>query len=264
MPTFFIADIFQFFQSGGVFMIPLLICSVLSLGMIFHRWMELRLSRVMPPEMERAIHRLAPGQEPHDVAKLARAYPSPLGRIIRVALQNLRWPRAENVEAVQTRARQETLGLERGLVLLELTVGLSPLLGLLGTVSGLVTVFGNLGPDGVGSDPLGVARGISEALHTTIMGLAVAMPSLVAFGYFSKRVETYAVQMESLVDELLSKCYLNHPTEPSPMAIDMQVYFPASDYGAQTSGGSSVAQHGVAGRSLASLYADEEAPKSPR
>jgi biopolymer transport protein ExbB len=96
--------------------------------------------------------------------------------------------------------------MESGLALLEMATGVAPLLGLLGTLSGLVGIFANLGGGGAG-DPVAVARGISEALNTTIVGLAVAAPSLVAHNYFQRKIETMAVSMEGIVADLLAKCY---------------------------------------------------------
>ncbi len=81
------------------------------------------------------------------------------------------------------------------------------MLGLLGAVSGLVSVFATLGESAAGTDPRVIAKGISEALSTTIVGLAIAIPSLIAYSYFSKKVETMAVEMESLIADLLAKCY---------------------------------------------------------
>ena len=130
--------------------------------------------------------------------RIAQVDNSPLARISLVALQHLRWPRSENVEAVQTRARHEMVRLERGLIVLEVITGIAPLLGLLGTVSGLVHVFAHLGLSAGGTDTKGIALGISEALNTTIFGLSIAVPSLIAFSYFSKKVEVMSVEMESL------------------------------------------------------------------
>ncbi len=216
-----IGGVIDFFVTGGLFMIPLLGASVVSLAVIYLRWRALQVEEVLPPALIEETERLQPGQHPLQLAEIAFTNSSALSRVFRVALANLRWPKAENVEAVQTRARQEILSLESGLVILEIIVGIGPLLGLLGAVSGLVAVFSNLDPSGMGANPSGVARGIAEALHTTIMGLAVAVPSLVAHSYFSKRVEVMAVQMESLVSELLIKCYGDHPTLPSEVALDL-------------------------------------------
>jgi biopolymer transport protein ExbB len=109
---------------------------------------------------------------------------------------------------VQTRARREVVGLETGLFILEIIVGISPLLGLLGAVTGLVKVFANIG-SGVTStsDLKEIASGISEALSTTIVGLAIAILAIVAWSTFTRRVETLAIQMESLVTELIEKMF---------------------------------------------------------
>jgi biopolymer transport protein ExbB len=89
---------------------------------------------------------------------------------------------------------------------LEIIVGIAPLLGLLGAVSGLVTVFANFGAS-TETDPHIIAKGISEALSTTIVGIAVAIPSLAAYSYFSKKVESMAADMETLIADLIAKCY---------------------------------------------------------
>src|SRR6185503_47369 len=111
----------------------------------------------------------------------------------------------ENMEAVQTKARHEIVRLESGLFVLEVIVGISPLLGLLGAVSGLVTVFAAFGANSAAEDPHGIAKGISEALSTTIVGLAIAIPSLISYSYFSKKIEKMSSDMETLMAELLSK-----------------------------------------------------------
>jgi biopolymer transport protein ExbB len=133
-----------------------------------------------------------------------------------VALAHLRWPRADNVEAVQTRARYEMVRLERGLVVLEVITGIAPLIGLIGTVSGLIHVFASLGLSAGAADAKRIALGISEALTCTIFGLGIAVPALVAFVYFSKRVEVMSVEMESLITDLLSKLYFGRISGESP------------------------------------------------
>jgi len=131
-------------------------------------------------------------------------HPSATSRILGTLLNHLNCPKSENLEAVQTRARHELARMEKGLMILEMTAGAGPLIGLLGTLSGLVGIFAALGGAG---DPVVVARGISEALNTTIAGLAVAVPSLIAHSYFLRRIEMQAVTMESVAAELLAKLY---------------------------------------------------------
>ena len=200
----------DFFIHGGPFMVLLLLLSITAGTVILLRAFALREHLVIPPDLEDAIVGLQPGDSLQRVASMARQSNSPLGRIITVCLQHLNWPRQENVEAVQVRARHEVVRMESGMAMLEMTTGVAPLLGLLGTLSGLVSVFANLGGGGGDGDPIAVARGISEALNTTIVGLAVAAPSLIAHNYFQRKIETMAVSMEGLVADLLAKCYPEH------------------------------------------------------
>ncbi len=196
-----------FFTKGGVFMWPLLICSIVALTVIILRTLALREKHVLPLTIESEMERLAPGGNPERLFRMVQHDGSSLARILRVALAHLRWPRSENVEAVQTRARYEMVRLERGLVVLEVIIGIAPLIGLIGTVSGLVHVFASLGVSAGSADPKMIARGISEALNCTVFGLGIAVPSMIGFVYFSKKVEVLSVEMESLVTDLLSKCY---------------------------------------------------------
>ena len=200
----------HFFLQGGFFMFLLLLCSVVSVAVIFLRGAALRRKTVMPPFIESSIEELQPVGDQESIMRLSKLIKgdiSPLGRIAQVGLQHLQWPRSENIEAVQTRARHEIVRMESGLVVLEVIVGIAPLLGLLGAVSGLVTVFANLGDSATVSDPRGIAKGISEALSTTVVGMAVAIPTLIAYSYFSKKIEEMAAEMESLIADMLAKCY---------------------------------------------------------
>ncbi len=209
LPLASVTSIFRFFTHGGWWMVPLLLCSTISVAVMVLRGLALRRALVMPPEIEKEIEGLR--QDDVDgvtrLSRMIRNDASALGRIANTGLQHLSWPKSENVEAVQTRARHEIVRLESGLFILEVIVGIAPLLGLLGAVSGLVTVFDAFGDSAAGSDPHEISRGISEALHTTIVGLAIAIPSLIAYSYFAKKIETMAAEMESLVASLLAKCY---------------------------------------------------------
>jgi biopolymer transport protein ExbB len=196
-----------FFQRGGLFMWPLLACSIVSLTTMILRGLALREKKVMPPAIEDEIERLVPGGSPERLSRLVHHDRSSLAQITRVALQHLRGPRSENVEVIQTRARHEMVRLERGLIVLEVIVGIAPLLGLIGAVSGLVHVFSHLGLSTGASDTRQIALGIAEALNATVFGLSIAVPTLIGFTYFSRKVEVMSVEMETLVVELINKCY---------------------------------------------------------
>jgi biopolymer transport protein ExbB len=122
--------------------------------------------------------------------------------------------------------------LEKGLIVLEVIIGIAPLLGLIGAVSGLVHVFSHLGLSTGAADTRLIALGIAEALNATVFGLSIAVPTLVGFSYFSRKVETMSVEMETLVVELLNKCYFGRssreflpvkPTSAAPVPIPAPV-----------------------------------------
>ena len=207
-----------FFSRGGLFMWPLLACSIVSVTIMILRGIALRRKIVMPSAIEAEIERMAPGESPERLSRLVYHDPSSLARITRVALQHLRGPRSENVEVVQTRARHEMVRLERGLIILEIIVGIAPLLGLIGAVSGLVHVFSNLGLSSGSSDTRQIALGIAEALNATVFGLSIAVPTLIGFTYFSRKVEVMSVEMETLVVELINKCYYGRATREQKAA----------------------------------------------
>jgi biopolymer transport protein ExbB len=202
----FFASIIQnalsFFINGGFFMGVLLVVSIVAGTVIVLRGTALREKSIIPPPLASEIESLQPGDDLDKLERLIARYPSSLGRVLSTLIRHLTWSRAEAIEAVQTKARHEVARLESGLIILEITTGIAPLLGLLGTLSGLVSIF-----TAIGNDPNAVARGIAEALNTTIVGLAVAVPSLITYNYFQRRIEVMAVEMESLVADLVVKCY---------------------------------------------------------
>jgi biopolymer transport protein ExbB len=214
--------VISFFTKGGLFMWPLLACSIVSVTTMILRGLALREKNVMPMLIQSEIERLVPGASAERLARFVAHDPSSLARITRVALQHLRAPRSENIEVVETRARHEMVRLEKGLIVLEVIVGIAPLLGLIGAVSGLVHVFSHLGLSTGASDTRQIALGIAEALNATVFGLSIAVPTLIGFSYFSKKVEVMSVEMETLVVELINKCYYGRssrefvPTKTSP------------------------------------------------
>jgi biopolymer transport protein ExbB len=180
--------------------------SIIAVTFIVERGLALRWSKVIPPKIERAVDEYL---SPEDLPRLRRVCEreaSPLGRLLLVAADHADRPKPDNENAVQTRARHEIVWLERGLVVLEIAVGIAPLLGLVGTIYGMMTLFRGLGEAGL-SDNAALARGIALILNSTLMGLLIAIPSLVFWSYYSKKVETLAVEMETLCGEFLRRHY---------------------------------------------------------
>lgn len=197
---------FEFFQAGGVFMIFLLATSIVGLAFIIERAFALRWRRVIPAEVENALNRCFVPEDLADLKEVCQSRPSSFSRLVLTAHDHLQRPREENVDAIETRARHEVLQLERGLVVLEIVVGIAPLLGLVGTIHGLIRLFGDLGRTGLADNSV-LAAGIAIALNTTLMGLLIAIPSLIAWSYYSKKVETLSVEMATLCDEFLCRYY---------------------------------------------------------
>jgi len=196
----------QFLVAGGPFMFALVLTSLVSVTFIIERGLALRREKVAPSEIEAALEDCRSSGQIQKLQWLCQQKPSTLARLVESAIQHLGWPKTDNSEAVQTRARHEVVQLERGLVVLEVIVGIAPLLGLVGTLHGLITLFGDIGKSGL-NDNSTVARGIAIALNTTLMGLLIAIPSLIAWSYYTKKVESLAVEMESLLDDFLRRQY---------------------------------------------------------
>jgi biopolymer transport protein ExbB len=184
----------------------LILTSVVCLAFIIERGIALRWGRVVPREIEAAVESCQARADVPMLRRVCQQHTSPMSRLLLVAADHLDWPKEENVDAVQTRARQEIARLERGLVVLEVTVGIAPLLGLVGTIAGMMTLFGGIGKSGLPEAAL-LAKGIATILNATLMGLLIAIPSLVFWSYYSKKVEMIAVEMESVCDEFVRRQY---------------------------------------------------------
>jgi biopolymer transport protein ExbB len=185
--------------------------SVTGLGVVLWRAWVLRWNSVVPPRVAAAIAVCRTDDDVKTLRQLCEAKPSPLGRLTLLAADQLELPKADNESALETAARHEIVKLERGLVVLEIIVGIAPLLGLVGTILGMMSVFGDIGQTGLNNvnDASKLALGISLILRTTLIGLLISIPSLVAWSYFSKKVEVLAVEMETLCAEFIRRQYVN-------------------------------------------------------
>src|SRR5438309_11947621 len=199
----------------------LLLTSVVGLTFIIERGFALRWRRVVPAEIEAAVESC---QSPEDVPMLRRVcqqHNSPMSRLLLLAAEHLHWPKGENAASLEARARHEMARMERGLVVLEIIVGIALLLGLVGTIAGMMTLFGNIGQSGLNDASL-LAKGIALILNATLMGLLIAIPSLIFWSYYSKKVETLAVEMESLCHEFVQRQYREELPGPGPKRLQEQ------------------------------------------
>lgn len=190
----------------------LILTSVVGLTFIIERGIALRWRRVVPPAVEAAVESCQRSEDVPMLRRVCEQHDSPMSRLLVLASDHLGWPKDENVDALQTRARQEITRLERGLVVLEIIVGIAPLLGLVGTIAGMMTLFGDIGHEGL-NDASRLAKGIALILNATLMGLLIAIPSLIFWSYYTKKVETIAVEMETLCDEFIRRQYREEPVK---------------------------------------------------
>jgi biopolymer transport protein ExbB len=188
--------------AGGWLMVPILFCSVLALAIIGERFWTLRRHNVIPPGVGEQVEEWAMRHEldKRHIEQLRTS--SALGRVLAAALANRHRPRELIKEAVEDTGRHVAHQLERFLNTLGTIAGISPLLGLLGTVIGMIKVFSAIITYGVGNANE-LAGGISQALITTAAGLTVAIPSFFFYRYFKGRVNEYIVTMEEQAISLI-------------------------------------------------------------
>jgi biopolymer transport protein ExbB len=179
---------------------------------VIERVWALRWNKVVPPQITTSLSACKTSEDLVKLCAVCKRHPSPLGRLLLLAATHLDWPKSDNVDTLQSAARHEIVRLERGLVVLEIIVGIAPLLGLVGTIAGMMTVFSDVGQTGL-NDAAKLAAGIALILRATLIGLLIAIPSLIAWSYFSKKVEVLAVEMEALCDEFIRRIYTVGATE---------------------------------------------------
>lgn len=188
-------------RAGGPMMWPIIACSVVAAAIILERLWTLQEKRILPPELTRKAAALLEAGQLTDKVVQALARNSPLGRVLAALLESRHRPHAVMVERVEDTGRHVAYELERYLNTLGTIAGVSPLLGLLGTVSGIIKSFNAITAGGLG-DPQVLSGGIAEALVCTAAGLGVAIPSLIAFRYLRGRVERLVIAIEKEVMRL--------------------------------------------------------------
>ena len=186
---------FELLKAGGILMVPIVACSILALAIVLERFWSLRASRVAPPQSINELWRWIKKKELNGRKLKALQGSSPLGRVLAGGLINAKHGREVMKESIEHEASQVIHELERFLNPLGTIATITPLLGLLGTVIGMIKVFAEIQLAGVGNAG-NLAGGISEALITTAAGLSVAIPALICHRYFIRRVDELVVNME--------------------------------------------------------------------
>jgi biopolymer transport protein ExbB len=185
----------EIFQKGGPLMYPILLCSVLALAIFFERlWTLFRLGRGTIA-MVREVESLVRKNRIDEAVIVCQRAGTPLARILVSALRNAGRPREQIKTIVEEVGGRETAPLERYLGLLGTIATISPLLGLLGTVLGMIEAFTVIAAQG-GGTPATLGGGISKALITTAAGLTVAIPTILLHKYLTSRVDRMVLEME--------------------------------------------------------------------
>lgn len=183
------------FEKGGVMMYPLLLCSVIAVAIFFERLFALRRSNVLPRDFVDTIEDLIIREKIPEAVATCNKNGSAIANILIAGIKNFGARRELIKETIEEVGRREAANLSRYTEALSTISAVSPLLGLLGTVTGIIKVFDAVATGGLG-DPSMLSAGISEALITTVTGLCIAIPALVAYKYLLARADRFVIQME--------------------------------------------------------------------
>ena len=210
---------FEIIKSGGIVMVPIILCSIVASAIALERLWTLRGQRVVPQELTDKVWQWVENRALSDKQILALQTHSPLGRVLAAGLANRHRDRVVMMEAIEDAGRHVAHDLERYLNALGTVASISPLLGLLGTVTGMIRTFKAITIAGIGN-PTAMASGIAEALITTAAGLIVAIPAFVAYRYLRGRVDALVIQMEKESLKLVQAIDRTSGTRP-PAAVQV-------------------------------------------
>ncbi len=194
----------EFFERGGIMMYPLLLSSIIALIYIIERALALRRRNILVPEIISVVDNLKSERDLELAASICGKYEGPLPNLVGVTLENAQLPREELREVLQDQGRQDIRDLQKGLNILETIAAIAPLMGLLGTVLGMVNVFAVIQDQGIGQTSA-LSGGISQALLTTVTGLFIGIPVLIAYNYFSSKSENLILDIEKYANNLILK-----------------------------------------------------------
>lgn len=193
----------NWFIEGGAFMWPIAICSVVGVGFIIERAVALRRSRVIPDGLKEALERRLDELDVAGAIADCDAKPSPFARVVQAALRR-DWASIQEMEkAAEDSGIREFWHMRRNMQPIGTVATVAPLLGLLGTVSGLITAFDTMSRGETMGNPSAFAGAIHEALYTTYLGLCVAIPVLLCFYWLRARAEGLISEVELTTSDLL-------------------------------------------------------------
>lgn len=196
-------NIIDIIRQGGILMWPIMFTSVVALAIVIERWLSLRRADIDTREFMDAMRQVIRQNRIQEAINICEETDVPVARIIKAGLLKHRQPREIIREAIEDAGRFEIPRLERYLTGLATCATVAPMLGLLGTVQGMILAFAQIQNKRGQVNPSDLAEGIGNALVTTAAGLAVAIPVLILYNYFTSRVESMIVEMEACSSELV-------------------------------------------------------------
>jgi biopolymer transport protein ExbB len=216
-----IAQTFSYLSKGGIIILPIIFCSFLALAVFIERLWTLRRHKIIPGHLLTRVESFIKDNKPSEALEFCQEDGSVLSRIIQTGIKNHGKPREAVKEVIEESGRKEAAYLDKHLEILGTIANITPLLGLLGTVSGMMKAFNVISAQGVG-DPALLAGGISEALITTAAGLTVAIPTFVGYKYLTGTADTYVMEMEEhsiYLVELLKEEEDSRSRQPKKRAV---------------------------------------------
>jgi biopolymer transport protein ExbB len=200
---------FSLIRKGGVVMIPLGLASVLALAFAIERFISLRRDKIIPPDFMKRIVELVETDPSGDAAiKFCAQTERPAAHIMKAGLLGLLKSGDAAEKAIEDAGAREASKMKRSLRILSVIATVSPLLGLLGTVYGMISAFQTASAVGMGKADV-LAKGIYEALVTTAAGLTIAIPVLLAYQYLSSRVDSIVDDLDEIGIEFMTSCSKN-------------------------------------------------------
>ena len=194
----------EIFDRGGLMMYPLALASLILVAIIIERFIMLRKKKIIIPEIISIVNQFKSFQDIELAKNICQNHKGPLTNLIQLSLDSKNLEKSEIKEIVEDQGRQEVRKLEKGFGILETIASIAPLMGLLGTVLGMIRVFAVIKEQGIGQASA-LSGGISEALITTVTGLFIGIPALIFFNYFSYKAENFVLDIEKYTDKLMQK-----------------------------------------------------------
>jgi biopolymer transport protein ExbB len=190
-----------YLSHGGPVMVLLIVCSMICLALIIERWIALRRSNILPLAFIKEVAILASQKKTAEIISLSRSHDNPVARILAAGLSA---SSDDNEKKFEAAGKFEVMNMEKFLDILGLLATLGPLIGLLGTVTGMINTFGVIEKVGVG-DPLKLSAGIAEALLNTAGGLLVAIPAYIAQKLYYRKIDRYSFELEQVIQKTVDE-----------------------------------------------------------